>query len=118
MRNKIIKGNLNHSNCDDEDMLRFLKLLKKPRGIMNSYPDFISEKIFVTPVKQLKKQSVSSIFSRHMYAVHKCAILYDRIRMILILFYNTILKQRYCPKRWQKILEICIKKGRALELEN
>ena len=35
MRNKIIKGNLNHSNCDDEDMLGFLKLLKKLRGIMN-----------------------------------------------------------------------------------
>ena len=71
----------------------FLKLLKKPRGIMNSYPDYISKEMFVAAVKKSKKQSTSSIFSGCTYAVYKCAILHDRMRIILLLFYNMILKQ-------------------------
>ena len=113
MRDKILDRNLNRSNCDNKDVFVFLKLLQKPRGIMNSCPNYISEEMFVSAIKWLKKQSVSSIFSFRVYAVYKCAILHDRMRMILLLFYDIILKQRYCTNRWMKILEICIEKGKG-----
>ena len=55
MRNKILDRNLNQSEYDDEDIFAFLKLLQESRGIMNSYPDYISEEMFVSAVKQSKK---------------------------------------------------------------
>ena len=69
--------------------------------------------MFVNAVKKLKKRSTSSIFSGRMYAVYKCAILNERMLNILLMFYNIILKQWYCPNRWLKILEICIEKGKG-----
>ena len=91
----------------------FLKLLKKPQNIINSCLNQISEEMLVAAVKKSKKQSASSIFSGRIYAVYKCAILHERMLIILLLFYNMILKQRYYPNRWLKILEICIGKGKG-----
>ena len=51
MRDKILDRNLNRSNCDNKDVFVFLKLLQKPRGIMNSCPNYISEEMFVSAIK-------------------------------------------------------------------
>ena len=45
--------------------------------------------------------------------MYKCVVLNKRMLKIVLLFYNMILKQRYCPNRWLKILEICIGKGKG-----
>jgi len=76
---KILAGTLSRYKCDDEDIYVFLKLLKKPQNIMNSYPNQITEEIFVAAVKRSKKQSASSIFSGRTYTVYKCVILNERI---------------------------------------
>jgi len=116
IRDKILTGNLQWNECDNKDVYVFLKLLKKPQNIINSYPNQISEEMLVTAVKKSKKQSTSSIFSGCTYAVYKYAILHERMLIILLLFYNMILKQRYCLNRWLKILEIYIKKGKGPRL--
>ena len=75
IRNRILVGILRRSECDDPDLYEFLKLLKKPHGIMNSCPNPINKQMFVNAVKQSKKRSMLSIFSGRIYAVYKCAIL-------------------------------------------
>ena len=80
---------------------------------MNLCPNYISKDIFVPAIIQSKKKSALSIFSGYTCAIYKCIILHNRIRIILLLFYNIILKQRYCPNRLLKILEIFIEKRKG-----
>ena len=84
---------MRRSECDDSDLYKFLKLLKKSEGISTSCPNEINEQMFVNTIKKSKKRSASSIFSRRTYAVYKYAILNERMLNILLMFYNMILKQ-------------------------
>ena len=52
IRDKIIDGTLRRSECDDEDVFAFLKILKKPEGLTHSSLDQITEEMFVTAVKR------------------------------------------------------------------
>ena len=64
-------------------------------------------------VKQSKKRSASSIFSNQNYAIHKYALGSERMSIILINYYNLIIKQNFYPAWWLKVLDIMIEKGKG-----
>ena len=67
-------------------------------------------------VKQSKRRSASSIFSRRTYAVYKCALGSERMTNILVTYYNLIIKNGYFPKRWLNILDAMLGKGKGMIL--
>ena len=99
MRNKILSGRLVQEDCDNEEVFKFLKLLKNPQ--QSARPSFkpISEENWIKEVRRSKKLSSLSIFSKRTYSVYKCAILCARMTYVLVWFYNTLLKQCYYPQR-------------------
>ena len=77
VRNKILDGTLERSECDNEDVCHFLKLLKQPRHLrsqVNRQFKEVTQEQWVREVKRAKKRSASSIFSKRTYSVHKCAL--------------------------------------------
>ena len=53
------------------------------------------------------------MFSKRTYATYKCAINSIRMNMILIKYYNTIIKQRFYPKRYLKVLDVMLDKEKG-----
>ena len=71
---------------------------------------------WIIAIKRSKCLSISSIFSKQTYAVYKYLLESDRMIYILTRYYNTIIEQQYYPKRWLKILEVMIEKGKGAKL--
>ena len=118
-RDKILKGELEKCDCDYEEVFKFLSLLKQ-RGDLertNEY-DEISELEWSKVVRKAKKRSASSVFSNRTYSVYKCALDCEEMTKILIKFYNTIIKKQIYPKRWLKVLDIILEKGKGPILGN
>ena len=65
-------------------------------------------------VRKVKKRSTSSIFSRRDYAVHKCALESERLVEVLVQFHNAIIKHNHYSRRWLKVVDIMIEKGKDL----
>ena len=63
-------------------------------------------------VKKAKKISTSSTYSRRTYSLCKCALASERITMILVTYYNIIIKNQYFLKQWQKTLDAILEKGK------
>ena len=49
-----------------------------------------------------------------MYAVYKCALGSERMMEILVSYYNIIIAKGYYPKRWLKILDAMLGKGKGM----
>ena len=64
-------------------------------------------------VGKAKKRSTSLIFSHRNYAMYKCVVGLERMNAILVRYYSMIIRQRYFPSRWLKILDIMIEKGKG-----
>jgi len=113
VRNKILRGRLVESDCDNKDVFEFLKLLKNPTQC--NQPSFkpITEEEWIREVKRSKKRSSSSIFSKRTYSVYKCAILSARMTSILVWFYNILLAKNYYPKRWMNQVDTSLEKGKG-----
>ena len=63
IRDKILQGELDISECDDNDVYSFLKLLKRQyRDSECSIPMEISKEKWEKVVRKAKRKSVSSIF--------------------------------------------------------
>ena len=97
-------------------MWRFLKLLKVPRDRRNVGAR--SEKEILAheqekEVRKAKKNSASSIFSNQTYVVCKYALGCDQMMMILVTFYNLLIKTGYYPKRWTKLVDTILEKGKG-----
>jgi len=117
VRDRILKGDLQRDECDYDNIYEFLKLLKQPPRIRrNRSNEEISEEQWKKVVKQSKRRSASSIFSRRNYAVYKCALTSDRMTRVLVTYYNIILRNRYYPQRWEKILDVMLNKGKGMIL--
>ena len=112
-RDKILNGTLQRSECDDERVHEFLKLLKVPRGQNRNRIKEITEEEWISVVKRSKKRSASSIFSKRTYAVHKCALGVDRMTHVLVTFYNILIKNEHYPKRWLMMLDAMLGKGKG-----
>ena len=64
-------------------------------------------------MKKAKQLSSSSIFSKRNYAIYKCTLALERMTGILIKFYNAIVRKQYYPKRWLKVLNVMLDKGKG-----
>ena len=63
-------------------------------------------------MKKAKRLSFSLIFSKRNYAMYKCTLASERMTGILIKFYNVIVRKQYYPKRWLKVLDVMLDKGK------
>ena len=113
-RNKILEGKLRRDDCDNEQVYQFLKLLKVPERQRCQCNKVITEENQIKVVKQSKKRSASSIFSKRTYAVYKCALSVKRMTYILVAYYNILIQNGYYPKRWLKILDTMLSKGKGM----
>ena len=115
VRDKILEGRLRKEECDDERVFEFMKLLKVPIGFRQHHKEILIadwEKV----VKRSKKQSASSIFSKRIYANYKCALGCKRMTKILVTYYNILIEKGYYPRRWLKILDTILEKGKGMIL--
>ena len=64
----------------------------------------------------MKKLSALSVFSKRIYTTYKCTINSTRMNIILMKYYNTIIKWRFYLKSWLKVLDIILDKGKGLVL--
>ena len=67
-------------------------------------------------MKQAKRKSASSIFSKWNYSAYKCALESEKMTKILVRFYNTIVLTGYYLKRWTKLLAVTLEEGKWLIL--
>jgi len=54
-----------------------------------------------------------SLFSRRTYSVYKCALESDRMTCILVTILNVFLKRQYYPRRWLKLVDVTLEKGKS-----
>ena len=64
-------------------------------------------------VMRAKKHSASSLFSRRTYSVYKYALESDRMTGILVTILNIFLKRQYYPRRWLKLVDVTLEKGKG-----
>ena len=64
-------------------------------------------------VKQAKKQSVSSVFSKRTYSVYKCALDSPRMTFVLVALLNIFIQRCYYPKRWLNQVDTSLEKGKG-----
>ena len=68
--------------------------------------------------KKTRKRVVLLLhFSRRDYAVCKCALECERIVEVLIKFCNVIIKHNHYPKRWLKVFDVVIEKGKGPRID-
>ena len=48
--------------------------------------------------------------------MHRSTLNSDKMIAILLQFYNQLIKKEYYPKRWLKVLDIMLEKGKGLIL--
>jgi len=114
IRDKVLKGELQKSECDYEEVYEFLRLLKKDLYESNFRTnEEISENEWKKVVNKAKRKSASSVFSNRTYSIYKCALDSDEMTKILIKFCNTVMQQEIYPKRWLKVLDIILEKGKG-----
>ena len=115
IRNRVLNGEIEEHECDDRRVFEFLKLLKKQSNdtSINIQSKITLEK-WNNVVKQSKKRSASSIFSRRTYAVYKCALGSEKMTQILVKFYQIVMRNRYYLKRWEKIVDVILDKGKGM----
>jgi len=119
IRDKILNGQLEREQCNSEDVWKFLKLLKTPitqRERNQTHHSNITAEEWKEKVKKAKKSSASSIFSQRTYAIYKCALESERMTNHLVAFYNILIEKGYYPKRWQKITDVILEKGKGPRL--
>ena len=115
VRDRILNGELCREDCDFESVYEFLKLLKQPEMMkQNRRCEEITAEQWRRIVVRSKRRSASSIFSRRNYAAYKCALSSDRMTNVLVTYYNIILKNRFYPSRWEKILDVMLSKGKGM----
>jgi len=117
VRDKVLKGELEEQECDDARVFEFLKLLKQQNNTERQSIELkVTMENWTKTVKQSKKRSASSIFSKRTYAVYKCALGSEQMSRILVKFYQIVIKNRYYLKRWEKIVDVILDKGKGMIL--
>jgi len=112
VRDKILQGEIEVEACDYEDVHDFLKLLKNQNAVNKQWEE-ISISEWERVVKNSKRKSASSIFSNRTYSVYKCALDSEKLTRILVLLYNTVISKGYYLKRWLKVLDVILEKGKG-----
>ena len=78
-----------------------MQLLKKPGGYEKGSNNMeeITEDKWIRVVKKAKRKSASSMFSKRIYSVYKCALESTKMKIFLVRFYNTVMKKGYYLRR-------------------
>ena len=110
---KILSGELNIEYYDEKSVHECLSLLKKRTATQIDDTQKLTEEEFKTVVKQSKRRSTSSMFSKKYCSVCKCAMNCERMVKVLVRFYNIITKHNQFPSRWLDALDVMIEKGKS-----
>ena len=94
-REKTLNRQLQRSDYNNEEAFEFLLLLENPNWKDTTTFKAITEDNLAREVKRRKKKSTSLIFSRRTHAACKCVLNCVRIIVILVSFYNMLLKTHY-----------------------
>lgn len=113
IRDRVLKGELTEEECDGKNVHDFLMLVARNECILHEKYKPIEYGEWVKVVKRSKRRSTSSVFSVRTYAVYKCALHSQRLTNMLIKFYNLALENMIYLKRWVKILDEVIDKGKG-----
>ena len=73
----------------------------------------LTDEEWISTVTKSKRRSASSVFSKRTYSVYKCALGSHKMNIILVTFYNAVLKKGYCLQRWIKLLAVILEKGKG-----
>ena len=113
VRDAMLKGEIEEDECDHKEVHQFLKLLAKPVESIQPNNGEISVLEWERVVKKSKRKSASSVFSGRTCSVHKCALESEVMTELLVQFYNILLRNGMCLKRWIKLLDIILEKGKG-----
>ena len=100
IRDKILQGILQREYYDNKEVYNFLLLLKQPKH-QEQKEHFIqlTKEEWKNEVKRAKKRSTLLIYSRQTYALYKFALACLWLTIVLVIYYNCIIKYQYFPKR-------------------
>ena len=85
MRNKILEGSIKRSDDDDNNVCKFLKLLKQLEELRNiEQCNLINIKEQKITVKKVKKRSILSIYFHGNYVMCKYVLINNRITELLV----------------------------------
>ena len=115
IRDKILNGTIERSECDHQDVFDFIQLMKKQGDfeVNSNRMTNITEDEWMKTVKKAKKRSASSVFSKRTYSVYKCALGSQYMTEILITFYNAVFRKGHYLERWIKLLAVILEKGKG-----
>ena len=99
MRDRVLNGEINEGDCEDERAYQFLRLLKRQSRVSWNNDSGVTKERWSKVVKDSKKRSASLIFSKRTYSVYKCALGLEKMTLILVMFYRIVIKNRYYLKR-------------------
>ena len=110
----MLAGTLAAEECTDSNVHEFLKMLKCENDNQRSKP-YVPIKIeeWRTVVMQSKVRSCSSVFSKRTHAACKCAFHRTKLTKLMVDLYNAMIREEYYVKRWIKILDVIIEKGKG-----
>ena len=85
IRDKILTGNLEQDDYINEEVFRFLNLLKKSNEISGNIEfESINIEEWKNIVKSSKKCSALSIYSQQTYTIYKCTLSSQRLTSALV----------------------------------
>ena len=91
VRDKMLGRESNVEDCDEENVSRFLCLLKGILATQSGNRNEVIEEEFTTVVKKSKRRSTSSMFSKRDYSVHNCATCCEQMVKVLARFYDVLI---------------------------
>ena len=114
VRDKILRGELIREDVNNENVHEFLSLLVlEKKEIKTKNFDPMTLEGLKSVVKKVKKRSMSSVFSKRTYVVHKMVIDNDEFLEILTLFYNLVIINGIVLDRWRNIIDTILDKGKG-----
>ena len=71
------------------------------------------EEEWIRVVKKVKRKSASSKLSKRNYSACKCALESNKMTKTLVSFYNAVVRKGCYLKRWVKLLDVTLEKGKG-----
>ena len=115
VRDKIVDGTLKRENVDNSDLIEVLNFLMSKKQNHKCTKEFngLIEVDWRKVVKQCKRKSVSSVFSKRKHVVYKIVAQNERFMNVLILFYNLVIQKGIVLERWRNVLDVMLEKGKG-----
>ena len=114
VRDRILREESKENKTDDENLRRFFQLLERLKRGNKELINYnaITEDEQKEVIKNSKKTSVSSIFSKRVYLVHKIILESEKMVEVLIRFYKVVIKEEIILERQKDVLNTMAEKGK------